>query len=126
MLVRRNLMFWQRRDFGPKEPVSTITRRKAIKKVETESKIRKVAFLGDYLPRKCGIATFTSDLLTSVAADHPEIQCFAVAVNDIEGGYKYPAVVRFEIEEQDLTSYQRAAGFSAGPREATCWRWCAN
>ena len=79
--------------------------------VETESKIRKIAFLGDYLPRKCGIATFTSDLLTSVAAEHPQTQCFAVPVNDIEGGYEYPDVVRFEIEEQDLPSYQRAADF---------------
>ena len=79
--------------------------------VETESKIRRVAFLGDYLPRKCGIATFTTDLLTAVAAEHPQCQCFAVPVNDIEGGYEYPDVVRFEIEEQDLTSYQRAADF---------------
>ncbi len=79
--------------------------------METESKIRKIAFLGDYLPRKCGIATFTSDLLTSVAAEYPQSQCFAVPVNDIEGGYEYPGVVRFEIEEQDLASYQRAADF---------------
>ncbi len=79
--------------------------------METESKIRKVAFFGDYLPRRCGIATFTADLLTAVAAVHPESQCFAVPVNDIEGGYEYPDVVRFEIEEQDLTSYQRAADF---------------
>ena len=79
--------------------------------VESESKIRKIAFLGDYLPRKCGIATFTSDLLTSVAAEHPQSQCFAVPVNDIEEGYEYPGVVRFEIEEQDLSSYQRAADF---------------
>ncbi|MBI3853124.1 MAG: glycosyltransferase family 4 protein [Verrucomicrobia bacterium] len=79
--------------------------------VETASEIRKIAFLGDYLPRKCGIATFTSDLLSAVAAEHPQSQCFAVPVNDIEGGYEYPDVVRFEIEEQDLVSYQRAADF---------------
>jgi glycosyltransferase involved in cell wall biosynthesis len=79
--------------------------------VETEPKIRKVAFLGDYLPRKCGIATFTSDLLTSVGAEHPQTECFAVPVNDVEKGYAYPPVVRFEIEEQDLSSYQRAADF---------------
>ena len=79
--------------------------------METESKIRKIAFLGDYLPRKCGIATFTSDLLSSVAAEHPQSQCFAVPVNDVEGGYEYPDVVRFEIEEQDLASYERAADF---------------
>jgi glycosyltransferase involved in cell wall biosynthesis len=77
----------------------------------TESKIQRVGFLGDYLPRKCGIATFTTDLLAAVAAEHPKCQCFAVPVNDIEGGYEYPDVVRFEIEEQDLASYQRAADF---------------
>ena len=79
--------------------------------VEAVSKIQKIAFLGDYLPRKCGIATFTTDLLTAVASEHPESRCFAVAVNDIEGGYEYPDVVRFEIEEQDFASYQRAADF---------------
>jgi len=34
-----------------------------------------------------------------------------VPVNDIEGCYEYSDVVRFEIEEQDLTSYSRAADF---------------
>jgi glycosyltransferase involved in cell wall biosynthesis len=79
--------------------------------LETRSEIRRIAFLGDYLPRKCGIATFTSDLLTGVAAEFPRCECFAVPVNDIKGGYDYPDVVRFEIEEQDLASYQRAADF---------------
>ena len=50
-------------------------------------------------------------LLTSVAAEYPQTQCFAVPVNDVEEGYEYPGVVRFEIEEQDLSSYQRAADF---------------
>src|SRR6266481_1907756 len=75
------------------------------------SKIRKIAFVGDHLPRKCGIATFTSDLLAAVATAHPQRKCFSVAVNDIKGGYEYPEVVRFEIEEQDLPSYVRAADF---------------
>jgi glycosyltransferase involved in cell wall biosynthesis len=79
--------------------------------VKTQSSIRSIAFLGDYLPRKCGIATFTSDLLEAVAARHPQSRCFAVPVNDLEGCYGYPDVVRFEIEEQDLGSYRRAAHF---------------
>ena len=79
--------------------------------MEEGSKIRKIAFVGDHLPRKCGIATFTSDLLAAVAAAYPQSQCFSVSVNDIQGGYKYPQVVRFEIEEQDLSSYLRAADF---------------
>ncbi len=72
---------------------------------------RKIAFLGDYLPRKCGIATFTTDLRGAVAAGFPEMQCLAVPVNDLAGGYDYPAEVRFEIAEQDLPSYLRAADF---------------
>ena len=46
-----------------------------------------------------------------MAAEHPGSQCFAVPVNDLKGGYDYPDVVQFEIEEQDLSSYQRAADF---------------
>jgi len=75
------------------------------------SKVRKIAFLSNHLPRKCGIATFTSDVLAAVAGAYPQSQCFSVSVNDIKGGYEYPEVVRFEIEEQDLSSYLRAADF---------------
>lgn len=75
------------------------------------SSIRKVAFLGDYLPRKCGIATFTSDLRCAVATGFPAVQCLVVPVNDVAGGYDYPAEVRFEIAEQDFSSYSRAADF---------------
>src|ERR1051325_3603058 len=79
--------------------------------LQPPSAIRKIAFLGDYLPRKCGIATFTSDLRCAVAAEFLELQCLVVPVNDLAGGYDYPAEVRFEIAEQDLPSYLRAADF---------------
>src|SRR5690348_7058026 len=74
-------------------------------------KIQKIAFIGDHLPRKCGIATFTTDLLAAVQSAHPQSRCLAVSVNDIPEGYEYPDVVRFEVEEQDLSSYLRAADF---------------
>jgi glycosyltransferase involved in cell wall biosynthesis len=79
--------------------------------MQPASDIRKVAFLGDYLPRKCGIATFTTDLRCAVATEFPEMQCLVVPVNDLAGGYDYPTEVRFEIAEQDLPSYLRAADF---------------
>jgi glycosyltransferase involved in cell wall biosynthesis len=79
--------------------------------MQSASDIRKVAFLGDYLPRKCGIATFTTDLRCAVAAEFPAMQCLVVPVNDLAGGYDYPAEVRFEIAEQNLPSYLRAADF---------------
>src|SRR5580700_2116573 len=79
--------------------------------MQAPSAIRKVAFLGDYLPRKCGIATFTADLRCAVAKEFPQLQCLVVPVNDRFDGYDYPAEVRFEIAEQDLPSYLRAADF---------------
>src|SRR5256886_10302718 len=75
------------------------------------SEIRKVALVGDYLPRKCGIATFTTDLCETLDQQYRETEFFAVPTNDVDGGYDYPKEVRFEIEEQDLSSYQRAADF---------------
>ena len=75
------------------------------------SEIQKIAFVGDYLPRKCGIATFTYDLCTSVATQYPGSDCFVVPINDISSGYDYPAEARFEIEEQEVDSYLRAADF---------------
>src|SRR5438477_1570603 len=79
--------------------------------MQPSSVIRKVAFLGDYLPRKCGIATFTTDLRCAIASEFPEIKCPVVPVNDLAGGYDYPPEVRFEIAEQDLSSYLRASDF---------------
>ena len=73
--------------------------------------IHKVAFLGNYPPRKCGIATFTADLRGSVASAFPGVQCLVVPVNDRESGYDYPDEVCHELVEQDLPSYLRAADF---------------
>lgn len=79
--------------------------------MNTPAPLEKVAFLGNYLPRKCGLATFTSDVRNAVARRFPEIQCPAVAMNDRPEGYDYPSEVRFEIPEADLSAYRRAADF---------------
>jgi glycosyltransferase involved in cell wall biosynthesis len=73
--------------------------------------LKQIAFVGNYLPRQCGIATFTADLLESVADQYPTTKCIAVPVNDIEEGYAYPDRVRFELVEKDVDSYRRAADF---------------
>ena len=72
---------------------------------------QRIAFLGDYPPRLCGIATFTSDLCEAVAGIVPASQCYVGAVNDQPGGYVYPGRVKFEFQEKDLDSYRRAAEF---------------
>jgi len=75
------------------------------------SPISRIAFIGNYLPRQCGIATFTTDLCEAIAAEHSDTTCIAVPVNDVEDGYAYPPRVRFELTEKDLESYRRAADF---------------
>ncbi len=72
---------------------------------------KSIAFLGDYLPRLCGIATFTHDVCEAVAGADPSADCFVGAVNDRVEGYEYPERVRFELLEKDLDSYRRAADF---------------
>lgn len=72
---------------------------------------KRVAFLGNYLPRLCGISTFTHDLCEAVSGALPLAECYVGAVNDREEGYEYPPRVRFEILEKDLDSYRRAADF---------------
>jgi glycosyltransferase involved in cell wall biosynthesis len=68
-----------------------------------------IAFLGDYPPRLCGIATFTRDLCEAVACQAPDSDCLVAAVNDCFEGYPYDERVRLEIAERDLDSYRRAA-----------------
>ena len=76
----------------------------------TDSNLTKIAFVGDYLPRKCGIATFTHDLRGAVARAS-SAQCVVVPVDDIAGGYDYSSEVSFQISEQDLDAYRRAADY---------------
>ncbi len=75
------------------------------------SPVNRLAFIGNYLPRQCGIATFTTDLCEAIAAEYGETTCIALPVNDIEAGYAYPPRVRFELTEKDIDSYRRAADF---------------
>lgn len=71
----------------------------------------KFAIVGNYLPRQCGIATFTTDLCAALSAEYGAIDLMALPVNDTEAGYSYPPRVRFELTEDNLDSYRRAADF---------------
>ncbi|HHS13267.1 MAG TPA: glycosyltransferase [bacterium] len=75
------------------------------------SMLDRIAFIGNYLPRQCGIATFTTDLCESIATRYRQTTCIALPVNDTKAGYAYPARVRFELQEKDIHSYRRAADF---------------
>src|SRR5512141_3027366 len=73
--------------------------------------LKRIAFIGNYLPRQCGIATFTTDLCEALADEYKGTACIALPVNDTEAGYQYPDRFRFELAEKDIESYRRAADF---------------
>ena len=70
---------------------------------------RRIAFLGDYVPRRCGIATFTYHLCEAVARHELQPDCIVATVNDRPEGYDYPPRVRFEIQQKDVESYRTTA-----------------
>ena len=76
--------------------------------MEKSSNVQKIAFLADYVPRRCGIATFTADLREAIATQCERLESFIVALTDRSEGYDYPSEVRFEISEQDISAYRRA------------------
>ena len=71
----------------------------------------RVAVIGNYLPRQCGIATFTTDLCDAIGEEYETVQLLAVPVNDPGSQYNYPPRVRFELMEGDPSSYDAAADF---------------
>jgi len=82
---------------------------------------RRFAFIGNSLPRRCGIATFTTDLQQAIAASLPQSQSAIVAMTDTGRHYDYPPAVSRQIDDQNLDDYARAAGFlNAGGFEVVC------
>ena len=73
--------------------------------------LKSVALIGSYLPRQCGIATFTADLAGAILENEPAIDCSIAAMNDRAERYEYPDVVKFQISQDNLSEYRRAANF---------------
>lgn len=83
------------------------------------SHTRRIAFIGNSLPRRCGIATFTTDLQQAIAASGPDMDTCIVAMTDRGRVYDYPSVVRFEVNEDGIEEYAQAADFlNAGQFDA--------
>ncbi|MDQ0392860.1 glycosyltransferase family 4 protein [Labrys monachus] len=71
----------------------------------------RLAFIGNSLPRRCGIATFTTDLQQAISTSRPGVETSIVAMTDRGHSYDYPPAVRFEIHDDRVGDYIRAAEF---------------
>src|SRR5579863_3321140 len=102
----------------PTPVLEVVTPRLALQDVSSTARLRlqskpslpsRIAVIGNYLPRHCGIATFTTDLCEAIAAEYGTARLTAMPVNDTSEGYDYPARVRWALTQDDLTSYRAAA-----------------
>src|SRR6185295_3195301 len=75
------------------------------------TQMKRVAFIGNSLPRRCGIATFTTDLHKAAQSSGAPIETCIVAMNDDRRTYDYPAEVKFHIRDDVLEDYAQAADF---------------
>jgi hypothetical protein len=71
--------------------------------------LRRIGFIGNALPRRCGIATFTTDLRRAVAASETNVDTRIIAMTDNGRAYDYPVEVSVEIHDQSVKDYTRAA-----------------
>ncbi len=83
--------------------------------------VKRVAFIGNSLPRRCGIATFTTDMQHSIAASRPDLETTIVAMTDHGQAYDYPPTVGFQVSDDRLEDYIAAAEFlNARHFDAVC------
>jgi glycosyltransferase involved in cell wall biosynthesis len=83
--------------------------------------LRRIAVIGNSLPRRCGIATFTTDLQQAISTSRPSIDACIVAMTDHGQAYAYPAAVALQIKDGNIDEYARAADFLNGGRfDAVC------
>ena len=73
--------------------------------------IQRIAFIGNHLPRRCGIATFTNDLHRAVAMARSDLETGVVAMTDPGGVYNYPQAVRLAIQDENIGEYVAGAAF---------------
>ena len=71
--------------------------------------IEHLALIGNFLPRKCGLATYTTDTFTALKGRFPELTIDIYAMDDHPGRYVYPPEVTRSIPDQDRSAYLDAA-----------------
>jgi hypothetical protein len=83
--------------------------------------LHRIAIIGNSLPRRCGIATFTTDLERAISSSRPNVEACIVAMNDHGQTYDYPGTVALQIKDDIIEDYVRAAAFlNAGRFDVVC------
>ncbi len=73
--------------------------------------VSNIAFIGNSLPRRCGIATFTTNLQQAISMSGADMETAIVAMTDHGHAYDYPPVVRLQVNDDRIEEYAHAADF---------------
>lgn len=87
----------------------------------TASAIRHLALIGNYLPRRCGLATFTTDTHVALQRGFPDLRVDVYAMDDHPGRYAYPDGVTATIAQDDRRAYVKAAQRIADSGAQALW-----
>lgn len=79
--------------------------------LDQQERTLRIAFISSYIPRKCGIASFTKDLSKAINDLNPESLCQIIAIDPDEQRPDYPEEVSWRIERDKPESYLAAADY---------------
>lgn len=71
--------------------------------------VKRIAHIGNHLPRRCGIATFTHDLHAAIGMARSNLESCVIAMTDAGNRYAYPEAVRFQVRDDIVEDYIHAA-----------------
>lgn len=87
---------------------------------KSSRRVKKIALIGNSLPRRCGIATYTTDILQAINDRYPDVTVDLWAMDD-GPSYAYPATVTGTIAQDDIESYRAAARAIAANAPDMVW-----
>ena len=80
-----------------------------------------VALIGNFLPRRCGLATYTTDTYKALTERFPGMRVDVYAMNDRAEGYDYPPEVTGTIAQDERAAYLAAARDIAASGAQAIW-----
>jgi glycosyltransferase involved in cell wall biosynthesis len=89
--------------------------------VDALTPIDHLALIGNFLPRKCGLATYTTDTFTALKGRFPGLKIDVYAMDDHPGRYDYPPEVTASIPQQDRLAYIETARAIEGSGAQAIW-----
>ncbi|MDO9028459.1 MAG: glycosyltransferase family 4 protein [Candidatus Roizmanbacteria bacterium] len=81
------------------------------KLLTTKARAIRVIYVSSYIPRYCGIATYTKDLTNAINLLNPYALAEIMATTRPKERINYPWEVKYKIEQDNLSTYLRAAEY---------------